>query len=147
MTSLRHRKHCFPLTCLSFMFHLLFFSFLLHIRRRRPDHYFTRYACCCILSLIGIYRTRARLAAASFFERTDPFRALIIRNDGIPLCCCCYRIHCRSSLTRTLAAASYHKRSIGRGTMLAAASYERTTDRTRGHACCWIILNTTDILI
>ena len=67
----------------------------------------------------------ATLAAASFCKRTDPSRALIVcRNDGIPLCCCCYRIHCQLSLTRTLAAASYHERSIGRGSRLLLHSFE-----------------------
>ena len=70
-------------------------------------------------------------AAASFFERTYPSRALVVcRNDGIPLCC--YRIHCRSLLTRTLAAASYHERAIDRTqARLAAASFFELVVRER----------------
>ena len=71
------------------------------------------------------YFERGHACASSFCKRTDPSRALIVcRNDKIPLCCCCYRIHCRSSLTRTLAAASYHKRLIGRGSRLLLHSFE-----------------------
>ena len=85
MTCLCDRSHCFPFTCLSFMFHLLFFSFLLHIRRRRPGGRRTMLATafCFERADRALSSTRrlllhpitngqsdgARLAAASFFDR------------------------------------------------------------------------------
>ena len=74
MTSLRHRLQCFPSTCLSFMFHLLFFFVLLHVRRRpandgRAIFRIQDHSCCLLLGPFLL------LATASYFERgTDRMR-------------------------------------------------------------------------
>ena len=102
MASLRHRKHCFPFTCLSFMFYLLFslhsitiddddaaISFVQMKDAVAPSLSKERSIRSLLLHCFSNGTddwTRAWLAAASFFERTDPSRALIVcRNDSLLL--------------------------------------------------------------
>ena len=121
--------------CLSLMFYFCYFlSILLHYRRWRRRYlvaaasFFnvwlikpTRgHACCCILDSNGMIGRWATLAAASCLElvvRTDPSRALIVWNDGIPLCCCCYCFIDGRAHSYT------HFRTLGHAATLAAAFF------------------------
>ena len=96
------------------------------IDRRWCGLWDTRHSCC------GLWRAPVllRLLLHPFSNGLIHLVRWLFGNDGIPLCCCCYLIHCRSSLTRTFADASY---------------FERGTDRRRVHACCCILFDAVHV--
>ena len=149
MASLRHRPHCFPLICLSFMFHLLFLSFLLHIGRRLGNHsdagpflllhpirtgdQSTRgHACCCILSRTGD-QSRPRLLLHPFLiEEPLP----IVVDAFIDRRWCGLRDTLLTDVTL------YERKGVDRTWARLAAAFFRTRARLAAAsfpACCCIL--------
>ena len=156
MASVRHRNHCFPFTCLSLMFHLLFFSIPLHSRRRRRR----RPAIIRRTVSLFFYQVRRIRQKGSFLclillrrRRLLLRKTTFGRSIGRGQACCCMLYPFSNGLIHLV------RWMFGNdGIPLCCCCYyihcrscccilSRTADRTRGHACCCILLNTTDISI